>query len=151
MTLKDADRQILSFLDERWKKPLDITTIGQAQQALGHPADDDERWHISEHLDTNPGRLADKVRYGVSATTVTLTNEEKLAGRALLLGRSEEESREAAGIDLLEWDTAKLALRRIGLLAGDSWQSAAGHERLLGGVGLLFHTVRTGGEVFNVP
>lgn len=142
---------VLAFLDERWKKPLDITTIDQALTASGLPQDDDLRWRLYEHLEANPGRLADKVRLGVSATTVTLTNREKLAGRALLLGRSEDEARDDAGMQPDEWEAVKKMLSRIGLLAPDGWRPAAGHERLLDGVGLLFHTVRTDGEVFNVP
>ena len=142
---------VLAFLDERWKKPLDITTIDQAQAAMGLPLDDDERWRLYERLESNPGRLAEKVRFGVSATTVTLTNREKLAGRALLLGRGEDEARDDAEVPAEEWEAAKKMLSRIGLLAPDGWRPAAGHERLLDGVGLLFHTVRTGGEVFNVP
>ena len=142
---------VLAFLDERWKKPLDITTIDQAQAAMGLPQDDDERWRLYELLESNPGRLAEKVRFGVSAATVTLTNREKLAGRALLLGRGEDEARDHAEIHPQEWEAARKMLSRIGLLAPDAWRAAAGHERLLDGVGLLFHTVRTGGEVFNVP
>ena len=142
---------VLAFLDERWKKPLDITTIDQAQTAMGLPGDDDLRWRLYDHLESTPGRLAEKVRFGVSTATVTLTNREKLAGRALLLGRSEDEARDHAQIPLEEWEAAKRMLVRIGLLAPDAWQLAAGHERLLDGVGLLFHTVRTGGQVFNVP
>ena len=142
---------VLAFLDERWKKPLDITTIDQAQAAMGLPQDDDERWRLYELLESNPGRLAEKIRFGVSAATVTLTNREKLAGRALLLGRGEDEARDHAEIRPEEWEAAKKMLSRVGLLAPDAWRAAAGHERLLDGVGLLFHTVRTGGEVFNVP
>ena len=142
---------VLAFLDERWKQPLDITTIDQALTATGLPDDDDLRWQLYEHLKSNPGRLADKVRFGVSAATVTLTNQEKLAGRALLLGRGEDEARAQAEISHEEWVTAKKMLSRIGLLEPDAWRPAAGHERLLDGVGLLFHTVRTGGEAFNVP
>ena len=142
---------VLAFLDERWKKPLDITTIGQAQAVMGLPDDDDLRWRLYDHLESNPGRLAEKVRFGVSAATVTLTNREKLAGRALLLGRSEDEARDHAEVRPEDWEAARQMLIRIGLLAPDAWQLATGHERLLDGVGLLFHTVRTGGEVFNVP
>ncbi len=142
---------VLAFLDERWKKPLDITTIDQALTATGLPDDDDLRWQLYEHLRSNPGRLAEKVRFGVSAATVTLTNQEKLAGRALLLGRDEDEARTQARISHEEWEAAKKMLSRIGLLEPDAWRPAAGHERLLDGVGLLFHTVRTGGEAFNVP
>ena len=142
---------VLAFLDERWKKPLDITTIDQAQTAMGLPDDDDLRWRLYEHLEANPGRLADKARFGVSATTVTLMNREKLAGRALLLSWGEDEARAHAEISPDEWGAAKNMLRRIGLLAPAVWRPAAGHERLLDGVGLLFHTVRTEGEVFNVP
>ncbi len=142
---------VLAFLDERWKKPLDITTIDQAQAAMGLPQDDDLRWQLYDHLESNPGRLAGKVRFGVSAATVTLTNREKLAGRALVLGRGEDEARAHAEISPEEWRATKNMLSRIGLLAPDVWRPAAGHERLLDGVGLLFHTVRTGGKVFNVP
>ncbi len=149
---------VLAFLDERWKKPLDITTIDQAQTAMGLPHDDDLRWRLYEHLESNPGRLAGKARFGVSAATVTLptatvtlTNREKLAGRALLLGRSEDEARDRAEISPEEWEAAKKMLSRIGLLEPNAWRPAPGHERLLDGVGLLFHTVRTGGEAFNVP
>ncbi len=142
---------VLAFLDERWKKRLDITTVDQAQTAMGLPHDDGLRWRLYERLESNPGRLAGKGRGDVSAAAVTLTNREKLAGRALLLGRSEDEARDHAEVGPEEWAAAKLMLVRIGLLAPDAWQRAAGHERLLDGVGLLFHTVRTGGEVFNVP
>ena len=142
---------VLAFLDERWKKPLDITTIDQALTATGLPHDDDLRWQLYEHLKSNPGRLAEKVRFGVSAATVTLTNQEKLAGRALLLGKGEDEARAQAEFSHEEWEAAKKMLSRIGLLEADAWRPAAGHERLLDGVGLLFHTVRTGGEAFNVP
>ncbi len=142
---------VLRFLDERWKRPLDVTTIDQAQTAMGLPPDDDLRRRLYDHLESNPGRLAEKVRYGVSATTVTLTNREKLAGRALLLGKGEDEARDHAEFRPEEWQAARRMLIRVGLLAPDAWQPAAGHERLLDGVGLLFHTVRTRGEVFNVP
>lgn len=142
---------VLAFLDQRWKKPLDITTIDQAQTAMGLPPDDALRWRLYDHLASNPGRLAEKTRFGVSAATVTLTNREKLAGRALLLGRGEDEARDHAEVRPEEWGAVKEMLTRIGLLDADGWQPAAGHESLLDGVGLLFHTVRTGGEVFNVP
>lgn len=142
---------VLAFLDERWKKPLDITTIGQAQTAIGLPDDDDLRWRLYDHLESDPGRLAEKARFGVSAATVTLTNREKLTGRALLLGRGEDEARDHSEVRPEEWEAAKRMLIHIGLLAPDAWRPAAGHERLLDGVGLLFHTVRTGGKVFNVP
>jgi len=142
---------VLAFLDERWKKPLDITTIDQAQTAMGLPHDDALRWRLYDHLESNPGRLAEKVRFGVSAATVTLTNREKLAGRALLLGKGEDEARDHAEVRPEEWKAVRQTLSRIGLLAPDAWQVAPGHESLLAGVGLLFHTVRTGGEVFNVP
>ena len=142
---------VLAFLDERWKKPLDITTVGQAQAAMRLPHDDDQRSQLFEHLKANPGRLAEKVRFGVSAATVTLTNQEKLAGRALLLGRSEQQAREYASAKPDQWEATRQMLIRIGLLSADGWRPAAGHKSLLDGVGLLFHTVRTGGEVFNVP
>ena len=142
---------VLAFLDKRWQTPLDITTIDQAQTALGLPHDDDQRWQLYQHLESNPGRLAEKVRFGVSAATVTLTNREKLAGRALLLGRSEDEARDYADVTPDEWQAVKRMLTRVGLLAPDAWRTVVGHERLLDGVGLLFHTVRTGGDVFNVP
>lgn len=142
---------VLSLLDERWKKPLDVTTIAQAQAAMGLAHDDDLRARLFEHLQSNPGRLAEKTRFGISAATVTLTNQEKLAGRALLLGKSEDEARDRADIRPEEWEAARQMLIRVGLLAPDAWRPATGHERLLDGVGLLFHTVRTGGEVFNVP
>ena len=142
---------VLAFLDERWKKPFDITTVDQAQTALGLPNDDDERWRLFQHLEADPGRLAKKGLGGVSAASVTLTNREKLAGRALILGRSEDEARDHAGVSPGEWTAIKQMLTRIGLLTPDAWRPAAGHERLLDGVGLLFHTVRTGGDVYNVP
>ena len=88
---------------------------------------------------------------GVSATTVLLTNQEKLVGRAVILGRNEDEAQAALGIDDRAWKRAKAMLRRVGLLAEDTWRPAPGHEKLLQGVGLLFHTVRVRGEVFNVP
>lgn len=143
--------RVLEFLDERWKRPLDITSIGQALESLGGAPDDALRWELFQTLQVNPGRLADKNRYGVSAVTVTLTNEEKLAGRALLLGRSEEEAREAASIPQSRWTIAKEALVRVGLLVRNNWRLADGHERLLHGVGLTFHTVHTPDETFNVP
>ena len=142
---------LLEVLDKRWARPLDITTVDQAQQALGLGRDDELRWLIYEHLESEPGRLAEKRRFGVSAATVTLTNQEKLAGRALLVGRDEGESREAAGLAPDEWEAAKRMLSRTGLLAHEGWRAAAGHQRLLDGVGLLYHTVSTRGEVFNVP
>ncbi len=142
---------VLAFLDERWKKPFDITTVDQAQTALGLPNDDDERWRLFQHLESDPGRLAQKGRGDVPAAAVTLTNQEKLAGRALLLGRSEPQARDLASVEPDQWQAVKQMLTRIGLLSADGWRPAEGHERLLDGVGLLFHTVRTGGEVFNVP
>ncbi len=142
---------VLTFLDERWKKPFDITTVDQAQTALGLPNDDDERWRLFQHLESDPGRLAEKGRGGVSAATVTLTNREKLAGRALILGRSEDEARDNADVTPDEWQAVRRMLISVGLLDPDVWRPADGHERLLDGVGLLFHTVRTGGDVFNVP
>ncbi len=150
-TSDEAFERTLAFLRDRWTRPLDITTIEQARKALGLPPDDELRWRLHEHLQANPGSLATKARYGVSASTVTLTNEEKLAGRALLLRKNEDEAREAAALDPEEWKAAKSMLRRTGLLAGDAWRAGAGHERLLDGIGLLFHTVRARGEVFNVP
>jgi len=108
---------VLAFLDKRWQTPLDITTIDQAQTALGLPHDDDQRWQLYQHLESNPGRLAEKVRFGVSAATVTLTNREKLAGRALLLGRSEDEARDYADVTPDEWQAVKRMLTRVGLLA----------------------------------
>lgn len=142
---------VLRLLKERWQRPLDITTIGQAQEALHLDADDALRWNLFQKLQAESAHLADKRRYGVSAVTVTLTNDEKLAGRALLLGASEDTARRAAGIATEDWQEAKQALVPVGLLATDAWRLAAGHERLLDGVGMLFHTVRTRGETFNVP
>jgi len=144
-------KQVLKFLDERWKRPLDITTIGQALEALGHEPDDNLRWEVFETLETNPGRLSDKKRYGVSPVTVTLSNEEKLAGRAILFGKSEDEARDTAAIAVGRWPNSKEALVRVGLLEAQRWGPADGHKRLLDGVGLFFHTVRTRNETFNVP
>jgi len=146
-----VSNDVLEFLEDRWSRPLDITTVDQAQQAMGLPRDDEVRWRLYRHLESKPGRLAEKRRFGVSAATVTLTNREKLAGRALLLGKDEDGARQAAALGPEEWETAKRVLRRIGLLARGGWRVASGHQRLLDGVGLLFHTVSTRGEVFNVP
>lgn len=143
--------RVLAFLDERWKRPLDITTIGQALEALGNEPNNNLRWELFETLQANPGRLSDKKRYGVSPVTVTLSNEEKLAGRALLFGKSEEEARSAAAIPEGRWPSSRDALVRVGLLADRGWRPADGHERILDGVGLFFHTVRARDETFNVP
>ena len=143
--------EILSFLERRWSRRLDITTIDQAQSALGLPQDDEQRWEVYRRLESVPGRLVEKRRLEVSATTVLLTNEEKLVGRAVILGGNEDEAQAAVGIDDRAWERTKAMLRRVGLLAEDTWRPAPGHEELLQGVGLLFHTVRVRGEVFNVP
>lgn len=142
--------EILLFLELRWSRSLDITTIDQAQSALGLPQDDEQRWEVYRRLESVPG-LNEKRRLGVSATTVLLTNQEKLVGRAVILGGNEEAAQAALGIDDRAWKRAKAMLRRVGLLAEDTWRPAPGHEKLLQGVGLLFHTVRVRGEVFNVP
>ncbi len=147
----EAFERILAFLRDRWTRPLDITTVEQARKALGMAADDELRWRLHEHLQANPGSLATKARYGVSASTVTLTNEEKLAGRALVLGKGENEAQAATALDGQSWQRAKAMLRRIGLLSEQGWRPADDHERMVEGVGLLFHTVRARGEVFNVP
>ncbi len=143
--------EILSFLERRWSRSLDITTIDQAQSALGLPQDDEQRWEVYRRLESAPGPLDEKRRFGVSGTTVLLTNQEKLVGRAVILGGNEDEAQAAVGIDDRAWERAKAMLRRVGLLAEDTWRPAPGHEELLQGVGLLFHTVRVRGEVFNVP
>ncbi len=150
-TNSGAFEPILTFLRDRWSRPLDITTVEQAQEALGLPQDDELRWLLQEHLSIQPGPLATKARHGVSATTVTLTNQEKLGGRALVLGLNEDEAQAAAELDAAGWERATTILRRIGLLAAEGWRPSEGHERFLDGVGLLFHTVRARGEVFNVP
>ena len=141
-TSDDSLERTLAFLHDRWTRPLDITTVEQARKALGLPPDDELRWRLYEHLQANPGSLATKTRYGVSASTVTLTNEEKLAGRALVLAKGEDEAQAAAALDASAWERAKAMLRRIGLLSVQGWRPADDHERLLDGVGLLFHTVR---------
>ena len=143
--------EILSFLERRWSRSLDITTIDQAQSALGLPQDDEQRWEVYRRLESVPGPLVEKRRFGVSAATVLLTNQEKLAGRAVILGGSEDEAQAAVGIDDRAWEGTKAMLHRVGLLAEDTWRPAPGHEELLQGVGLLFHTVRVSGEEFNVP
>ena len=142
---------ILSFLERRWSRSLDITTIDQAQSALGLPQDDEQRWEVYRRLESIPGPLDKKRRLGVSATTVLLTNQEKLVGRAVILGGNEDEAQAAIGLDDRSWERAKAMLRRVGLLAEDTWRPAPRREELLQGVGLLFHTVRVRGEVFNVP
>ncbi len=142
---------VLEFLQERWSRPLDITTVDQARQALGLPRDDELRWQLYQRLQSEPGRLAEKRRFGVSAVTVSLTNWEKLTGRALLFGKNEDEARETAAVTPEEWANAKSMLRRIGLLAGAGWRASPSHQRLMDGVSFLFHTVRARGEVFNVP
>ncbi len=143
--------EILSFLERRWSRRMDITTIDQAQSALGLPQDDEQRWEVYRRLESVPGPLDEKGRGEVSSTTVLLTNQEKLVGRAVILGGNEDEAKAAVGIDDRAWERAKAMLRRVGLLAEDTWRPAPGHEELLQGVGLLFHTVRVRGEVFNVP
>ncbi len=150
-TSNEAFERILAVLRDRWSRHLDTTTTEQAREALGLPLDDGQRWRLYEHLRAEPGPLTTKTHYGVSAATVTLTNEEKLAGRALVLGRSQDEARACAGLDASAWERAKTMLRRVGLLSIEGWRPADGHERLLEGVGLFFHTVRARGEVFNVP
>lgn len=147
----DSSSGVLAFLKERWRRPLDITTIGQAQAALGHEADEAVRWRLYEVLQAEPQHLAEKRRYGVSAATVALTNGEKLAGRALLLGAGEDDARRASGIAKARWPDARQALTRVGLLVRGGWRLADGHQRLLDGVGLIFHTVSVRGETFNVP
>ena len=89
-TSAESFERISAFLHEGRTRPLDITTVEQARKALGLPPDDELRWRLYEHLQANPGSLASKTRYGVSASMVTLTNEEKLAGPnvAQLLGRA---------------------------------------------------------------
>ena len=154
-TSDDSLERTLAFLHDRWTRPLDITTVEQARKALGMPPDDELRWRLCEHLQAKPGSLATKTRYGVSASTVTLTNEEKLAGRALVLAKGEDEAQAAAALDASAWERAKAMLRRISLLSVQGWRPADDHERLFDGVGMLFHTVRATvrahGEVFNVP
>ena len=68
-----------------------------------------------------------------------------------MLAKGEDEAQAAAALDASAWERAKAMLRRIGLLSVQGWRPADDHERLLDGVGLLFHTVRARGEVFNVP
>ena len=150
-TSDESFERTLAFLHDRWSRSLDITTVEQAREALGLPPDDELRSRLHEHLRAEPGRLTTKAHYGVSAATVTLTNEEKLAGRALVLGRSQDEARACAGLDASAWERVKAMLRRIGLLSAEGWRPADDHVRLFEGVGLLFHTVRARGEVFNVP
>ena len=150
-TNSGAFEPILTFLRDRWSRTLDITTVEQAREALGLPPDDELRWRLQEHLSIQQGPLATKARYGVLATTVTLTNQEKLGGRALVLGLSEDDAQAAAELDAPGWERATTMLRRIGLLAAEGWRPADDHGRLLEGVGLNFHTVRARGEVFNVP
>lgn len=145
------DEPVFSFLKERWRRPLDITTVRQAQDALSLPRDDAQRWRLYERLIREPAHLADKRRFGVSPLSVTLTNEEKLAGRALLLGRSESQARDDSGTGPGLWDEVKRALVTAGLLARDRWRLEAGYQRVLSGIGLLFHTIRAPGETYNVP
>ena len=143
-----ADGVVLDYLGRRWRG-LDISTIAQAQDALGLRRNVAQRLRLYRRVAAEPTLRRRLGRWDAGPVTVALTENEKLIMRALLQGEAADTVGEALGVPPAETAMALRVLREVGLLRGK--RPAAGSDQLLDGIGLNFHTVRVEGEpAFNV-
>jgi hypothetical protein len=162
--LPNADvASAIAWLDAQWRLPTRLSTIPQALVAMGRAETDDLRWPIAASLARNwrqrliqaradswadhPERLADFKRQFRSwrFPIVVLTSTERLVGAVIVgsPGATSEAIASQLGVAIRDVDAAYDALDRVGLLtrATGPPRLADGHQRLLTGLGLAFHTV----------
>jgi len=158
----NADR-ILAHLQGQWTDRLRLTTVAQAQAALGLSLDADVRRSLGSYLLAHPEFHASVARWGAPA--FALTEDEKLLGRYLTARAGGDSGRctpdeTAAALDRSRADieAGLRALAALGLLAweedagGVSYRLALDLGQRLGPLGWTFHTVEVTGEGrFNVP
>lgn len=155
--------RILAHLRAQWDDAIRLTTVAQAQAALGLPRDAALRRTLGRSLLGHPDVHPAVARWGVPA--LALTEDEKLLGRyltghapegtgrctlaeaAAALDRGPDEVAESlstlAALDLLTWERDGEAVR---------FRLAADLRARLGPLGWMFHTVEVAGEsTFNVP
>lgn len=155
--------RILAHLRAEWDDAVRLTTVAQAQAALGLPRDAAERGVLGRYLLGHPDVHPAVARWGAPA--LALTEDEKLLGRylagrapegagrctlaeaAAALGRGPDEVEEGlstlAALELLTWERDGEAVR---------FRLAADLPARLGPLGWMFHTVEVEGEsTFNVP
>ena len=164
----------IAWLNAQWRLPTRLSTIPQALVAMGRPETDDLRWPIAASLKRDwrqrliqaradswpdhPERLADfksqfrSWRFPILA----LTSAERLVGTALVASPGATTASIASQLPMAIHDVeaAYDALTRVGLLASAEGPSrlADGHQRLLTGLGLVFHAVTLEDEAdgFNI-
>src|SRR5215212_182061 len=158
-----AGERILAHLRAEWDDAIRLTTVAQAQAALGLPHDAALRRTLGRHLLAHPEVHPTVACWGAPA--LALTEDDKLLGRyltgrapdsagrcslaeaAAALDRRPDEAGEGlstlAALDLLTWEREGEAVR---------FRLAADLPARLGPLGWMFHTVEVEGEsTFNVP
>lgn len=153
--LTENDRAILSRLGASWREVFHVTTVPQAADALGVLLDAARRRRIGDHLRSHPELSPILRRWG--ALTLTLTEEEKLLGRALALADGAlmvPELADRAGLDDAAIRDGLETLAHFGLVTplDGGYRLAPGWQERLGPLGWNFHRVSVEGEApFNVP
>lgn len=145
-----TDGVVLDLLKRRWRRHLDVSTVQQAQDALGLPRDTAQRLRLLAVLDRSKAAWKPVAGYGATPLTLTLTQDEKLIARHLIDGVPLTEANARAGLDAPRAAVARRVLTATGFLRRG--RIADDVSRFLEGTGLQFHTVRVEGEAaFNVP
>lgn len=157
--------EALEWLDAQWRLPTRLSTIPQAMTALGLAEDDPARWDVAAKISRSwRGRLlrAREAQWGAGSDrlnafwqqlrtwqfpTIALTSGERLVGAALVGAAPPMPSPGNAGermhLPAATLEAAYDALARVRILeaGGDGYRFRSGYRRLLGGLGLSFHTV----------
>lgn len=145
-----SDTAVLDLLKRRWRQHLNVSTVQQAQDALGLPRDTAQRLRLFGTLQRSKAAWKPVAGYGATPYTLTLTEDEKLVARHLVDGRPFAEAASRAGLDETGRAVARRVLTATGFLVRG--RIAPDVSRFLAGTGLQFHTVRVEGEAaFNVP
>ncbi|PKN81442.1 MAG: hypothetical protein CVU47_06720 [Chloroflexi bacterium HGW-Chloroflexi-9] len=145
-----TDGAVLDLLKRRWRRQLDVSTVQQAQEALGLPRDTAQRLRLLAVLQHSKAAWKPVAGYGATPLTLTLTEDEKVVARHLLDGVPLTEALTRAGLDAPGASIARRVLTATGFL--HRGRIADDVSRFLEGTGLQFHTVRVEGEAaFNVP
>lgn len=157
--LPREQERVVAFLLEEWERPFRITTVQQAMDALGMPADPKTRVSIGAYLARHSSLNSRLARWG--PTPFILTEDEKLLARYLLGTRPRPEVvPSAAELSQVceqpqgQIETDLRVLSHLGVLHRQrrGYRVAENFEERAGGLGFTFHKVSLeNGERFNVP
>ena len=155
---------ILGWLERDWDRVLRLTSVEQAQAALGLARDPAVRRRVGARLAAEPDRHPVVRRWGFRALTLSAAEKRLALWLARLGGPGQATVAEAAAA--LGWparevhDAARL-LAWARLLDGDgpdptgpdaAWRLVPDHADLIGPQGLAVHAVRLeAGDWFSVP